>query len=297
MKYLLANPDVIQAIKRNEFKTGREHFETHGFFEKRYQKISLDEDAPLAVVHVPKCAGTSLRIEIDRITPNMYNGKKYSVRKSKKKFIRMTKSNSSQLELDTTTWSFEELRAAHDQYEVVMGHISLKDFKKAGFKNFVVIVREPRIRLLSEWVFLKSNLEYDLLMKKFGVVSNKTYFSNYARKMQSNSIAQLASTEIIFDWDFQPINVGCYWNNEIPKLMMEVFGKEALNLQSNISIPQMLDIDFRILDLVNELTEKDSAALARLTNSGLLSTRSKEKMEEEFQSYLLKNFNYVRTLL
>ena len=297
MKYLLANPDVTRAIKQNQFKNGHEHFETHGFLEKRYQKISLEADAPLAVVHVPKCAGTSLRIEIDQIIPNMYNGNKYSVRKSKVKFFRLPKSNSAQLELDTTTWSLKALKTAHDQYECVMGHISLRNFEKAGFKDFVMIVREPRIRLLSELIFLKSNPEYESSLKDFGVKSNKTYFDKYARKMSKNVIAQLTDTKIIFDWDFQSINVGCYWNDEIPRLMMEVFGQEAQNYRSNVSLPQMLDIDFRILDLVHELTEEDSAVLARLMNSGLLSARSKEKMEEEFQSYLLKNFNYVRTLL
>jgi hypothetical protein len=280
-KYVLANPDVVQAIKRNEFKTGLEHFETHGFFEKRYQKISLEEDAPLAVVHVPKCAGTSLRIEIDRITSNMYNGKKYSVRKSKVMSLGIPKSNSARLELDKTTWSLKELKAAHDQYECVMGHISMRNFEKAGFKDFVMIVREPRIRLLSEFIFLKSNPEYESLLKDFGVKSNKTYFDNYARKMSKNVIAQLTKTKIIFDWDFQPINVGCYWNDEIPKLMMEVFGQEAQNYMSNVSLPQKLDINFRILDLVHELTEKDSAVLARLMNSGLLSARSQEQMEED----------------
>jgi len=297
MKYLLANLDVVQSIERNEFKNGHEHFEAFGFFEKRCQKISLEEDAPLAVVHIPKCAGTSLKLEIDRITPNMYNGKKYSVVNSKLKFIRLPKSNSAQLELDKTTWSLKELREAHDQYECVMGHISLRNFKKAGFKDFVIIVREPRIRILSEWLFYKSNRVYDEMLGNLKVVSNKTYFSNYARIMGNNVIAQLVSADIIFDWDYQTNGVGFYWNDEIPRLMMEVFGKEALNLKLNISTPQMLDIDFRILDLIHELTEKDSAALSRLTNSGLLSARSKEKMEEEFQLYLLKNFNYVRTLL
>ena len=112
IKYLIANPDVAQAIERKEFKNGHEHFETHGFLEKRYQKISLEKDSPLAVVHVPKCAGTSLRIEIDRISPNMYNGNKYSVRKSQVKFLRIPRSNSAQLELDSTTWSLKELKAA-----------------------------------------------------------------------------------------------------------------------------------------------------------------------------------------
>ena len=45
MKYLIANPDVVQAIERKEFKNGHEYFEINGFIEKRYQKVSLERFA------------------------------------------------------------------------------------------------------------------------------------------------------------------------------------------------------------------------------------------------------------
>lgn len=249
------------------------------------------------MVHVPKCAGTSLRREIDQISSNMYNGRKYSLQKSKLNFFQVIKSKYTGSEITSTTWSPKELRKAHNEYDCVMGHIRLRDFKDAGFKDFVIIVREPRVRILSEWLFFKSNREYDKMLRDFGVDSIKTYFSIYARTHSRNIIARLTGTDIIFDWSSPSINVSCYWNDEIPKLMMEIFGRTAQNLRSNVSIPQITEIDFRILDLVHELTEKDSAALARLTNSGILSTRPKEKLDDEFQSYFSKNFNYVRTLL
>ena len=34
-KYLVANPDVVQGILRQEFKNGLDHFEIHGIHEQR----------------------------------------------------------------------------------------------------------------------------------------------------------------------------------------------------------------------------------------------------------------------
>jgi hypothetical protein len=177
-KYLIANPDVVQGIFRNEFKDGRDHFENAGILEQRFQKISSEKDSPLAIIHVPKCSGTSLRIEIDAISPKMYSGSKYSVRKSMHKFLRNPKMNLVHSQPEATTWTSRELRAAQDQYECVMGHISLKDFYKAGFKDFLVVVRDPRIRLLSEYIFHTSNSEYRQLLEKFKVKDSKSYFHN-----------------------------------------------------------------------------------------------------------------------
>jgi hypothetical protein len=296
-KYLAANPDVVQGIVRKEFKSGLSHFEISGIFEQRFQKISLKNELPLAVVHIPKCAGTSLRIEIDRISSNMYNGTKYSIRRSSRQFFRTSILNSFESEIKAATWTSKELRASHDQYDCVMGHISLEDFHKADFRDFLVIVREPRIRFLSEWVFLRTHSEYDQLLSQFGVSDNKDYFKTYAQKKSNNTIAGLASAHLIFDSEKSGVNISCYWSNEIPRIMMEIFGQTALNIRSNESPPQKFDIDFRILDIVYELTDRDSSVLNRLMNSGLLTQRSKEQMDEEFALYLKKNFNYVQKLI
>ncbi len=296
-KYLIANPDVVQGIYRNEFKDGRDHFEKTGILEQRFQKLSQKEDSPLAVIHVPKCSGTSLRIEIDSICPNMYSGTKYSVRKSRRKFIRNSEINLVQSELEATTWTAKELRSAHDQYQCLMGHISLVDFYKAGFQEFLVIVREPKIRLLSEFLFHTSNSEYRQHLEKFKVTDSKSYFRNYASKISKNVISNLVTTEYIYDWGYKDLQISCYWNDEIPKLMMDMFGMVAQNIRVNETRPKITEIDFRILDLVHELTEKDSALLNRLMNSSLLSQRSKEQMDEDFERYLQKNFVYVKRLI
>ncbi len=296
-KYLVANPDVIGGIQREEFKSGQDHFEKTGILEGRYQKISLEKDSPLAVIHVPKCSGTSLRIEIDSIQSNMYNGVKYSMRKSKLQFLRNPRTSILQSKLNTTAWTPEELCAAHDQYECVMGHISLKDFHKAGFREFLLIVREPRIRLLSEYMFLTSRSEYRQTLEKYKVTDSKTYFSNYALKISRNGIENLGGGGFVFDWQHKNLNFISYWNDEIPKLMMNMFGRGAQNLRVNETRAGLTNVDFRILDLVHELTEKDSEFLKRLMNSGLLSQRSKEQSDKEFSLYLKNNFNYIKRLI
>ena len=296
-KYLVANPDVIGGIQRKEFNSGQDHFEKAGILEGRYQKISLEKDSPLAVIHVPKCSGTSLRIEIDSIHSNMYNGIKYSMRESKRKFLRKPRTNFLQSELNLTTWTPRELRSAHDQYECLMGHISLEDFFKAGFREFLLIVREPRIRLLSEYLFLKSAPEYRQKLENYKVTDIKSYYREYASKISRNVIENLGGGEFIFDWRLEEFKFISYWNDEIPKLMMNMFGVKAQNLRANVTGTGIADIDFRILDLVHELTEKDSAFLNRLMYSGILNQRSKEQLDAEFSLYLKNNFNYVKRLI
>jgi hypothetical protein len=296
-KYLVANPDVIGGIQRREFKSGQDHFEKTGIFEGRYQKISLEKDSPLAVIHVPKCSGTSLRIEIDSIQSNMYNGVKYSMKESKRQFLRNSRNNFLQPDHSLTTWTPKELRAAHDQYECLMGHISFADFHKAGFREFLLIVREPRIRLLSEYLFLASASEYRQKLENYNVSDIKSYFSEYASKISKNVIANLGGGGFIFDWRLKELKFISYWNDEISKVMMNMFGRESQNLRVNVTRTRVADVDFRILDLVHELTEKDSAFLSRLMNSGLLTQRSKEQLDEEFSFYLKNNFNYVKRLI
>jgi hypothetical protein len=295
-KYLVANPDVVQGILRQEFKNGLDHFEITGINEQRFQKISLEKDLPLAVVHIPKCAGTSLRMEIDRICPTMYTGTKYAIRDTRKKSFFRKKSKVTEKEVEET-WTHAELSDARIQYDCVMGHISLGDFECAGFKDFVIIVREPRIRLLSEWLFLQYHKEYESVLKFQKVVDTKSYFANYAPRMSNNVIAQLVRQDVIFDWKQDDLKISSYWSDEIPRLMNEVFGVSSIHIRANQSRPQMFEIDFRIMDKIYELTEKDFAALNRMTRSGLLSFRSREKMDEEFNLYMDQNFKYVRRLL
>jgi hypothetical protein len=296
-KYLAANPDVVQGILRKEFKSGHNHFENSGYLEKRVQKISLEKDLPLAVVHVPKCAGTSLRIEIDRVSSNMYVGSKYSVRKPLRKFFRTFNSTSFDPELIANTWTIKDLQAARNQYDCVMGHISLQDFHQADFRDFLVVVREPRVRLLSEFSFLFSNSAYKNYLEKFSATTSKEYFQNYASKVSRNVIHNLTSGRYIFDWLNKDLNISCYWNDEVPRIMLEMFGREAQNIRVNGIGSKSYEIDFRVLDLIHELTEKDSAMLNRLMNSGLLTERSKEKMDKEFGLYIKQNFNYVKKLI
>ena len=219
------------------------------------------------------------------------------MRESKRKFLRKPRTNFLQSELNLTTWTPRELRSAHDQYECLMGHISLEDFFKAGFREFLLIVREPRIRLLSEYLFLKSAPEHRQKLENYKVTDIKSYYHEYASKISRNVIANLGGGEFIFDWRLEEFKFISYWNDEIPKLMMNMFGVKAQNLRANVTGTGIADIDFRILDLVHELTEKDSAFLNRLMYSGILNQRSKEQLDEEFSFYLKNNFNYVKRLI
>lgn len=295
-KYIVANPDVAAAVQRKEFKSGFEHFQRCGNLEDRYQKITLQSEGPLAIVHVPKCAGTSLRIEVDSISPTMYKSQKYSIRNEKNYFF-PRHSREKTLELESQGWRLSELARAREQHDCVMGHISLKHFWQAGFRDIVGVVREPRTRILSEWVFLTTTPEYREAMKRDGLLDAKKYFSRYILHPTYKSLSKYKSLDVIFDSNIQALNVRSYWNNEIPELMKEVFGQPGKSISANEAKAQTRDVDFRILDLLNEASREDLSALNRLKNANLLTWRSEEQMEMEFQQYLKKNFNYVRRLL
>lgn len=294
-KYLVANPDVMGGINRGEFKTAFEHFEQFGHSEGRCQKLELELDPPLGIVHIPKCAGTSLREEINLFHSSIYKGQKYAIR-GRKKSILPNSSQEKKSKLESSTWTLKELGEARDQYLCVMGHISLNDFQRSGFRDFVVIVREPRVRLLSEMIFLNNYKEYgEELQNVHGVFNYKDFLSKFARVYAKDAITKYSRPDIIFDGETQSPLVSCYWSNEIPLLIAEVFGKRETGIKSNFTSTEAIDIDYRMLDLVHQLTEQDSVTLDRLMNSGLLSQRSREKMEEEFQRYLKTKFNYVRS--
>lgn len=296
-RYLFSNPDVLDGINRGEFKTAFEHFELYGHSEGRCQKLELKLDAPLGIVHIPKCAGTSLREEINLFHSSIYEGQKYAIR-GRKKSILPSNSQEKKSKLESSTWTLKELGEARDQYLCVMGHISLNDFQRSGFRDFVVIVREPRVRLLSEMVFFINHEEYSKsLQSVHGIFDYKDFLSKFAVFYAENSITNYTRPEVIFDWEAQIFNVRCYWSDEIGLLMSEIFGKKEIGIKSNVTSKEVIDIDYRMLDLVHQLTEIDSITLNRLMNSGLLSERSREKMEEEFQRYLKARFNYVRSLL
>ena len=299
VKYLVANPDVNEGVRLHQFKSGKEHFETFGINENRYQKIDLSPDASLAVVHIPKCAGTSLRVEIDATEKSLYRGNKYSFRKSSKISTlssQLPKFMQSKSEVDA--WSKHELSAAKQTFSTVMGHISLKNFYISGFQNFLIIVREPRTRLLSEAIFLINNKDDNRTLEKLKVKSFSQYFQRYMKKWSDNVINQLVSPDILFDDKYSLMNVSCYWNDEIPRIMMEVFGKKSLNVRQNVVTKgTKYQIDFRMLDLLYELTMLDVKVISRMINAKLLSERSDTELDSEFKSYIKKSFDYSRTLL
>lgn len=297
VKYLIANPDVLSGIKRGEFTSGFDHFLKFGQVEGRYQKINSVQDGSLGLVHIPKCAGTSLREELILANQKIYQGNKYSVEYNEdNRFKRLLKKKG--VKLHSTTWSLEELKEARYQYDCVIGHISVLNFYKARFRDFVSIVREPRIRILSEYLFIM-NLpgKRQELESSFEVKDIKGYFSNYALKYSNNVINQLLSNEVVFDWNEKEITIGCYWSDEIPKLLGEMFGKRSIGIRSNETRSKMFDIDFRILDSLHELTTLDSISIERLMRSGLLTRRSNEYLENEFRHYVKKRFRYVRRLI
>ncbi|WP_192180067.1 sulfotransferase family 2 domain-containing protein [Mesorhizobium amorphae] len=63
--YLIANPDVRAAVEKGVFASGRQHFQSHGYREKRYQRAPL-----IFFVHVPKTAGSTVNSYLMKLLPD-----------------------------------------------------------------------------------------------------------------------------------------------------------------------------------------------------------------------------------
>jgi hypothetical protein len=65
--YLAANPDVAEAVMLGKFKNGEEHFDLHGRREGRRGGFGpVANDRPIFFCHIPKTAGTSVRMALEQ---------------------------------------------------------------------------------------------------------------------------------------------------------------------------------------------------------------------------------------
>lgn len=65
--YLAANPDVAAAVARGQFKSGLEHYQQHGRPEGRRLQPPPQIGRPIFFCHLPKTAGTSLRLALEQM--------------------------------------------------------------------------------------------------------------------------------------------------------------------------------------------------------------------------------------
>lgn len=117
---------------------------------------------PVGIVHTPKCAGSALRSWISGNVPRAYIGPRYyadssfTPRRLLGRRVQMAMHSGLPVAEREQYWNLRDLRRFATQHSVVMCHMSVADFVRAGFREMHVIVREPRIRLLSQFLFWRS---------------------------------------------------------------------------------------------------------------------------------------------
>lgn len=96
------------------------------------------------IVHIPKTAGTSLRIALDAagLLPASEQYHDPYISGFHDPYLRRDG-------WDQNVYSLEELRSALRSNRVVMGHVGVGTFLQAGASKCIVLIREPRSRLLS----------------------------------------------------------------------------------------------------------------------------------------------------
>lgn len=95
-------------------------------------------------MHIPKCAGTSLRTSLESL-PGVVVGPKYH----DPYLMAIRAGGTSPTDRDPLAYTIEELADLRLRSTIVMGHIGVKAFLDAGFTSVRILVREPRSRLLS----------------------------------------------------------------------------------------------------------------------------------------------------
>lgn len=106
----------------------------------------------LAIVHIPKCAGTSLRFSL--VGPDAYVGPKhFDWRHRAWVPARRTRNGFSEAQhAEFASWCDLEQPVASG---LVMGHFAVQNLVRAGVDRLILTVREPRARLVSTFGFWK----------------------------------------------------------------------------------------------------------------------------------------------
>jgi hypothetical protein len=276
----------------------------------------------LGIVHVPKCAGTSLRRELDAMVdlapmPKYHdpygNGVEEGARWAGP--------------VDESTYSISELSEAGRKYAVVMGHVTTRSYVEAGFGSVRIIVREPRARILSmfdHWIRMDERTYQDL--GESGATLKASVSGSLADFLESDSIGPPASNMICrmlvpgtADWPgftrmvgvYDPVQVagvidaeleavrpqvaGVHWSDDLDGIISSIAkqlgvrsstGDRIAASRDNVSPPSTRDevITPSMMARLDELTRLDSLVIKWYMDRGLLAERSPGDLERDFES-------------
>ncbi len=275
--------------------------------------ISIKSDA-IGIVHIPKCAGTTLRIAASRYSENLYNGKKYFADLSFYSKYRVLDSLYVWRHLkgfreprNTLLFTKKELSQAANNGTHVMGHIELRNFLSAGFCNILVMVREPRIRVISQFRYWQEVYDDNAsicgpAMKIQAKLAKGTFeeyldfLINHRGKLSrlylnvDSTITDMINLKFLmrqFRKSRSDVKFHFFWDYEINTVLQQLFRTdsefyfERLNTtNNNLKIP----VTNSTFELLHEYAKPDMRSLEFLMRHGL-AFRDKDSLDDEFNLY------------
>ena len=268
--------------------------------------------AAAAIVHIPKCAGTSLRRRLET-HEGVTTGPKYH-----DPYLMAIKAGGLSLDdPDPFAYSIDELREVGATSAVVMGHVSVKAFADAGYSSIRIVVREPRSRMLSlfdhyqrlDGVPQAEGTRSDAFLSFLNSEFTKTQGNNFLYRMIAGAqieqeeydeladVLRLNSAISTLDAKLDRVGsviVGAYWDRDVAALYSEVAAERfpELSIARTNELPrENVGPEFSETEVLShealarmaDLIALDELALDALIDRGLLQDRSADDLDRDFE--------------
>ena len=264
----------------------------------------------LGVVHVPKCAGTSVRTSLEGtaayLGPRIFDwGQVGWV--SRNQFVNQFPDSTMEIFTDPV-----DLAAQTTDRNLVFGHFSADTLRRVGCSDLLSLIREPRSRLVSLYGYWKPH----------GVLQGWGVWGENVTRASEGSFAEFLRTTAVwpqthnlvfrqhFGYSKRPTmqppgrvemlrlrtgysNLGlarAFWPNESDDVLTEVRKSTGLepsqSIKSNVTPPDLAQgqrISRQDLKLIEVLSRADTWLLERLMEDGLLTVRTRSDLDRDFE--------------
>jgi len=180
-----------------------------------------------------------------------------------------------------------------------VGHITLTQGLNTGFNIFCSLFREPRARLLSEFLFTSlgksdvinlpsnqfSNQSQLEVIDKFFVHYLKNTKSIYKQYLRPSGLAKLKRYHLEMFWDFQAGELLRTCFQVEPGQNFETTLVNSLTTQNHSKLHEVVE---RVLHnpLFHEAVKIDIAFMRQLMKKGILDSRNSDELENDLNKYL-----------